>query len=123
MAFCPSTYAKGLQLQRLGEQEGLEGLLCHTMFQTDLVEGLLLEGPPYEPRTCRLQVQQSLKVQPSLKVHHPGSLQGPRLEVVEVQEVLEILQVLDGSIEVAYEQSYELPSEVPPSCKVPARSL
>ena len=113
MAFCPSTYAKGLQLQRLGEVEGLEGLLCQPMFQTDFVAGLLPEeGPPYEPRTCRLQVQQSLKVQPSLKVHHPGSLQGPRVEVVVVQEVLEIPQVLDGSID-------ELPSELPPSRQVP----
>ena len=89
MAFCPSTYAKGLQFQRLGEQEGLEGLLCHPMFQTDLVAGLL--------------VQQSLKVQPSLKVHHHG--QRGQVLGVEVLEVLEVLQVLDGSIEVAYEQS------------------
>ena len=71
------------------------------MFQTDLVEGLLPEGE--QEGLCRLEVQQSLKVQPSLKVHHHGQ-RGQALEV-EVLEVLEVLQVLDGSIEVAYEQS------------------
>ena len=62
-------------------QEGLEGLLCHPMFQTDLVEGLL--------------VQQSLKVQPSLKVHHHGQ----RGQVLEVEVLVRrrLLESMNGA--------------------------